>query len=154
MSTITKNVYEGLFLFPQSAAGDLQAALEHVTSLLDRAGAEVISLGKWDERRLAYEIEGNKRGVYFLAYFAAEPSAITGLERTSNLSEQLIRFMVVRAEHVPKEVMEAAEGRAKLADEISLRSTEGRGESGRPSVKVESRAAESDSEGSKDDSED
>ena len=36
------NIYEGLFLFPQAAAGNLQGALDHVTELLDRAGAETL----------------------------------------------------------------------------------------------------------------
>jgi len=115
------SVYEGLFLFPQAATGNLQGALDHVTDLLARAQAEVISLCKWDERRLAYEIKGNKRGVYFLAYFRAAGSRLAGLERDCNLSEQILRAMVTRAEHLPQEVIEAAEGRAKLADEIKLR---------------------------------
>lgn len=115
------NVYEGLFLFPQAASGNLQAALDHLTDLLARANADVISLGKWDERRLAYEIKGNKRGVYFLAYFRAAGSSLAGLERDCNLSEQILRAMVTRAEHLPQEVIDAAEGRAKLADEIKLR---------------------------------
>ncbi|MHC5114230.1 MAG: 30S ribosomal protein S6 [Planctomycetota bacterium] len=118
------NIYEGMFLFPQAAAGDLQGAVDHVTELLDRAKAEVVSLCKWEERRLAYEIKGNKRGVYFLAYFKAEPTSLAGLERDCNLSEKLLRSMVVRAEHVPQEHIEAAEGRDKLADEIKLRAEE------------------------------
>ena len=35
----------------------------------EKVGAEIISFKKWDERRLAYEIKGNKRGLYFLCYF-------------------------------------------------------------------------------------
>ncbi|MCP3903646.1 MAG: 30S ribosomal protein S6 [Planctomycetes bacterium] len=118
------NIYEGMFLFPQAAAGDLQGALDHVTELLERAKADIISLCKWDERRLAFEIKGNKRGVYFLAYFKADPTNLVGLERDCNLSEKLLRSMVVKAEHVPAETVEAAEGRAKLADEIKLRAEE------------------------------
>jgi small subunit ribosomal protein S6 len=115
-------MYEGMFLFPQAAATNLKAAVDHVTELLQRAEAEIVSLKKWDERRLAYEIRGNKRGVYFLAYFRVDPTRLTGLERDCNLSEQLLRTMVVRADHVPGTIIEAAEGRAQLADEIKLRS--------------------------------
>ncbi len=121
MTDTKKNVYEGLFLFPQAAAGNLQGALDHVSELLARAEAEVLSLCKWDERRLAYEIQGNKRGVYFLTYFRAPGGKLAGLERDCNLSEQVLRAMVTRAEYIPQEIIEAAEGRAKLADEIRLR---------------------------------
>jgi small subunit ribosomal protein S6 len=116
--------YEGLFLFPQSAVADLQGAADHVLELLNRAGAEIISFKKWDERRLAYEVEGNKRGLYFLVYFKAQGSRLAGLERDTNLSEKMLRSLITRADHVLPEIMQAAEGRQQLADEIKLRATQ------------------------------
>lgn len=118
------NVYEGMFLFPQSASADLAGAVDHVKSILTRSDAEIVSLVKWDERRLAYDIKGNKRGIYFLAYFRAPSANLTRIERDCNLSEQLLRSMVLRAEHVAPEIMENAEGQQKLADELKLRSEE------------------------------
>ncbi len=116
--------YEGMFLFPQAAVADLQGASDHVMELLNRAGAELISLKKWDERRLAYEVRGNKRGLYFLVYFKAKGSKLAGLERDCNLSEKMLRCLILRADHVLPEVMEANEGRQQLADEIKLRATQ------------------------------
>jgi len=116
--------YEGLFLFPQSAAADLQEASDHVMEILHRAGAQIISFKKWDERRLAYEVKGNKRGLYFLVYFKANGSKIAGVERDCSLSEKLLRAMITRADQVTDEMMQAAEGRAQLADEIKLRATQ------------------------------
>lgn len=118
------NAYEGLFLFPQAQMGDLQTAQDHLTDILDRAEAQLISLRKWDERRLAYEIKGNKRGVYFLVYFKCRGSAIAVIERSANLSELLLRFMITCADHLTQEQMEAADGTVELADEIKLRSEE------------------------------
>ena len=121
MTDTRTSTYEGLFLFPQSAAGDMQAAVDHVTSILDRADAEVVALSKWEERRLAYDIKGNKRGIYFLAYFKADHERLAGIERDCNLSEQLLRALVTKADHIPAEIIEGSEGRAQLADEIKLR---------------------------------
>jgi len=133
----TRNQYEGLFLFPQSAASNLKEAADHVQSLLDRAEAEVLAFAKWDERRLAYEIAGNKRGVYFLTYFKAEPDKMARLERDCNLSEHVLRFMFVRAETIPAEVIEASDGRERLADEIRLRGDkEDKGRAGRDRARV------------------
>lgn len=115
--------YEGMFLFPQSAVADLQAAADHVTEILNRAGAEIISFKKWDERRLAYEVKGNKRGLYFLVYFKAKGAKVANIERDCSLSEKMLRAMVTRADHLPEDVMKAAEGRQQLADEIKLRAT-------------------------------
>lgn len=116
------STYEGFFLFPQSAAADLQGAVDHLKELLDRASAEIISFCKWEERKLAYEIKGNKRGVYFLTYFKAPASNLITLERHCNLSEQLLRFMITKADLIPQATIMAADGQAQLADEIRLRS--------------------------------
>ena len=121
MSDNTKRMYEGMFLFPQSAIGDMKTASDHIHGLLDRSEAEVVSFSKWDDRRLAYEIKGNKRGVYFLTYFKCDPTKLASLERDCNLSESLLRFMVTKADHINMEDIEAADGRTALADEIKLR---------------------------------
>ncbi len=116
------NAYEGLFLFPQTVGADLQGAVDHLREILAKADAQIISLRKWEERRLAYEIKGNKRGVYFLVYFRAARPTLIGIERSCNLSEKLLRYMMVRADNLTQEQMEAADGTAELADEIKLRS--------------------------------
>ena len=116
--------YEGLFLFPQTAASDLQSAVDHLKEILARAEVKIISLRKWDERRLAFEIKRNRRGLFFLVYFEAPPNALAHIERDCNLSEQVLRSMVIRAEHLTREQMEAADGQIELADEIKLRDTE------------------------------
>jgi len=116
------NAYEGLFLFPQTIGGDLQAAVDHIKEILAKSDAQLISLRKWDERRLAYEIKGNKRGVYFLVYFRAARTTLVSIERSCNLSELLLRSMIVRADQLTQEQMESADGTAELADEIKLKS--------------------------------
>src|SRR5262245_17477074 len=105
MPNVRTYQYEGLFLFPQAATADLQGAVDHVMELLNRAGAEIVSFKKWDERRLAYEIRGSKRGLYFLAYFKCRADKLTGLERDCSLSEKLLRALVTRADHVTPEMM-------------------------------------------------
>ncbi len=115
------NAYEGLFLFPQAVGGELQFAVDHISEILAKSDAEVISICRWDERRLAYEIKGNKRGIYFLVYFRALRTALIAIERSCNLSETLLRSMIVRADHLTREQMEAADGTVEIADEIKLR---------------------------------
>jgi small subunit ribosomal protein S6 len=123
MSEVSTNAYEGLFLFPHSISSNLQSAVDHVKDLLGRIDAELISIQKWDERRMAYEIKGNKRGVYILTYFRAETDKLTVLDRACSLSEQLLRSLVLRADHVTPEQIETADRRQELDDEIKLRAT-------------------------------
>ena len=121
MNTERTALYEGMFLFPQSATANLQAAIDHLKEVLEKCDVSIINFSKWDDRRLAYEIEGNKRGVYFLVYFNAPTKMITDLERRCNQSEEIIRMMVTRAENLPTEIIEANEGAQALADEIKVR---------------------------------
>mgnify|MGYP001975341237 FL=1 len=131
MNEQTTSIYEGLFLFPQSASASMQQAVDHVNTLLERAEATVLAFSKWDERRLAYDIQGNKRGVFFLVYFEADRDRLSSLERDCNLSEQLLRSMITRADHVPTELVEGSEGRAQLEDEIRMRAEPEHSEHGR-----------------------
>lgn len=114
----TMNTYEGMFLFPQVASSDLKAAQEHVEYLIGRGEGEIISLAKWDERRLAYEIKGNRRGLYFLTYFKATGEGAIEIERQVNISEQLLRAMILKADLIPADVIAAADAREQLAQEI------------------------------------
>lgn len=113
--------YEGMFLVSQAAAADFGATIEHIREIFNRVGAEVIAMRKWDDRRLAYEIGKQKRGVYFLTYFSCDPVNISEIERLCNLSETIMRVMMLRADHLTMEEMQAADDQQALADEAALR---------------------------------
>ena len=116
-----KNNYEAMFLVSQAAAHDLGAAVDHVKEVLGRGEAEIIAFKKWDERRLAYEIKKQKRGVYFLTYFSADPVNVETIERQAHLSDDILRLMVLRCDHLREDEMRAADGQAQVADEVKLR---------------------------------
>jgi small subunit ribosomal protein S6 len=117
-------VYECMILISQSVAADLAGALEHINGILGRAKAEVLAMRKWDERRLAYEIDKQKRGVYILCYFRAPNHLMSHFERDCNLSEKIMRVMILRADHLSAEEIAAKDGRDALATEAKLRASE------------------------------
>ena len=99
------NNYEGMFLFDPAVTTDWEQIKTELDRLMERAGARMIACGKWDERRLAYEIRGRKRAIYVLAYFAAEPDKIGGLERDAQLSEAVVRCLLLRMDYLNEEDM-------------------------------------------------
>lgn len=113
--------YEAMFLLSQSVAADLGGAVEHLRSIIGKAGASLIAMRKWDERRLAYEIDKQKRGTYILAYFSCDSSKVSGIERDCNLSEQVLRTLILRVDHLSVEEMQAADGQRELETEAALR---------------------------------
>ena len=108
MSSSLKQTYEAMFLVDSAeATANWSETLTAVNTVMERAEAEVISLRKWDERRLIFEIAGCKRGTYILCYFKSDPSAISGIERDVQLSELLLRVLILRADQITEESMQA-----------------------------------------------
>lgn len=113
--------YEAMFIIGQSQAADLAGVITHINEILSRGHAEIIAMKKWDERRLAYEIRGQKRGLYILVYFKAPGVDVAHIERDCNLSEKLLRTMILRADHLTAEEMQSADGRKELDIEAKMR---------------------------------
>ena len=109
--------YEGMFLLGQSVAADLEAGLKLVRGIIERHAGEVLVLKKWDERKLLYEVEGQKRGTYVISYFKAPRSSVTAIERDVNLSDIVLRVLVTDADHLNQKEMEAVEPQPIIREE-------------------------------------
>jgi hypothetical protein len=55
---------------------------------------------------LAYEIEGKKRGTYLLVFFNCVTEKLSVIERDFQLSERIVRALILRGDHITKEDME------------------------------------------------
>ncbi len=108
METVTKNkLYEGMFLIDSSQAGaDWDGIMAAIRTILEKAGAEIDSMRKWDDRRLAYEIKGKSRGTYILSYFRVDGERIQDIERAVQLSEKIMRVLILSAERQRPEDIE------------------------------------------------
>lgn len=114
--------YEALFLLNASyATGSWETAKQEVEHILHRANAEIVHLRKWDERRLSYEIGGQKRGVYILAFFRCEGPKVAGIERDVHLSENILRCLVLKADHLAIKDIEAMQPQQPIVEEHDTR---------------------------------
>lgn len=106
METAVKRLYEGLFLVDSAlAASDWQMINDTIQKILDKVGADVVSFRKWDERKLTYDIRRVSRGTYILVYFNCDPLRVHEIERDVQLSETLMRVMILRADQMsPAEI--------------------------------------------------
>ncbi|MGD0784682.1 MAG: 30S ribosomal protein S6 [Sedimentisphaerales bacterium] len=106
MENVTKRLYEALFLVDSGeAASDWQGINDHVKKIMERNEAEILSIRKWDERPLAYPIMGRKRGTYILVYFNALCVKLSAIERDTQLSERILRVIILRGDHITPEDM-------------------------------------------------
>jgi small subunit ribosomal protein S6 len=124
--------YEGMFLVDPVKHGADAAAVEGtVKGLLEKHGAKIQQFETWDERRLAYEIKGHRRGVYFLTHFEMPGDAVDALHADCKLTETILRQMLVRLEdNIPTYLEKSAQYYEKVRSDQDMRRPPGRREEG------------------------
>ena len=94
-------LYEGMFIISDTVAGaDWEAAVKHVEDLLKNRGAEILKSEKWEDRKFAYKLKGHKRGAYLLVYFNAPEDSISPMKRDFELSDNVLRTLIVKVDKV------------------------------------------------------
>ena len=91
------NVYECMFLLDTTkVAGDVPAAEKNLRALLEKNHAEILVSRPWDERRLAYPIRKQKKGLFFLTYFSSEGKNLPNIEHDCALNESILRMLILK----------------------------------------------------------
>jgi small subunit ribosomal protein S6 len=106
LETAVKKLYEAMFLVDSTQASDWDAVVKTVETILGRADAEIVSIRNWAERKLAYEINRKTRGTYVLCYFRADGERVQSIEKDVQLSEKIMRVLILSAETREKEALE------------------------------------------------
>src|SRR5689334_19469693 len=101
--------YEAMFLLGTAATAEPEKGVETCRGIIERHGGQIMVIKKWDERKLAYEISGQKRGTYVISYFTAPGPAVSAVERDVKLSEEVLRVLVTKADHLNIDEMKAVE---------------------------------------------
>jgi small subunit ribosomal protein S6 len=97
------HVYECMFLLDTTkVAGDVPATAKHLQTILEKHHAEILASRPWDERRLAYPIRGQKKGLYYLTYFRTEVQNLPEIQRDMALNETVLRSLTIHVD--PKHV--------------------------------------------------
>jgi small subunit ribosomal protein S6 len=110
--------YEAMFLLPPGAPMEEDGkGMRLVRSMIERHGGQIIVIKRWDERKLSYEVNGQKRGTYVIAYFRAPGAAVGPLERDVKLNDEILRVMVTKADHLSEDEMNAVEPQPIVREE-------------------------------------
>ena len=89
--------YEMMFILnPMLDEEATKAAMDKVGTLVTGNGGEVSKLDPWGKRRLAYPIKHFRDGQYVLMHFKMDPAAIVQLERTLQITDDVLRDLIVR----------------------------------------------------------
>ena len=108
---MSAHTYEGMFLLDSSkAAAAWDDTVKHVNDILTKHQSEIVASRQWDERRLAYSVDGHKKGTYLLTYFRTGPDNLRDIVADCKLSDVILRELVLKvhpklADHLVNQAM-------------------------------------------------
>ena len=90
------NKYESVVIInPNVEENALKALIEKFQTLINTDG-EVEQVNELGKKKLAYEINKKKEGYYVVYDFKANPKLIAELERNYRITDEVIKFIVVK----------------------------------------------------------
>ena len=112
------NRYETIIVInPNLEVEDVERIVSGVQDIISGSGGIIAKVNNWGKKRLAYEVDGHRDGIYALIYFEADPSLIQILARHYGLTERIIKYMTVKFEDPPEPSEEVTTTVAKDKDE-------------------------------------
>lgn len=119
--------YETIFIVKTDLGDEaLAERVTWVTDIIKSNGAEVINVEQWGKKRLAYQVNKQKHGIYVLMHYEGDPKVVPELERNFKLSEDILKHLTVKLEGAQVEKARAAavaavEEEARRAEERSAK---------------------------------
>lgn len=83
-----------------SYATNPQQTEETIREYLSRCEAEVVAVQPWQEGKLAYAIDGHRKGLHYLTFIKMDGAQVEHLNRICKLSDVVIRHLIL--EHEPR----------------------------------------------------
>lgn len=92
------NKYESVIIInPSIVEEEIKKIIQKFADLINTEG-KVENINELGKRKLAYEVKKNKEGYYVIYNFEAKPTLIAELERNYRITDEVIKFIVVKQE--------------------------------------------------------
>ncbi len=97
-----KQLYESIFIVrPSLSDEDTGAIINKMKGVLEKNGATLVKAENWGRKKLAYEVERERKGTYVYFYFKGPGTVVSELERSYRLEDSVIKFLTVRLKEEP-----------------------------------------------------
>jgi small subunit ribosomal protein S6 len=73
----------------------VQSTIEKFQNIINNGG-EITKNNVMGKRKLAYEINKFRDGIYVLVHFNATPAVVVELDRVMKISDEIVRYMIVK----------------------------------------------------------
>ena len=88
--------YEIMFIVKPLDEEATNAVITKFENLINSNGGQVDKIDRWGKKRLAYVVKDFTEGFYVLVNFSAVPATILELDRIMKITEDVLKFMIIR----------------------------------------------------------
>ena len=86
-----------MFIFNANAyARNPAGAANSVEEMVKSVGGEMLASRLWNEQKLAYPINGHRKGAYWLTYFRIDSSKMAKFNRSCQLNDTILRHLAIK----------------------------------------------------------
>lgn len=118
----TNRIYESMYVVDSALSDEqLESIVAKYSKLITDQGGNVQAAGRWDKRRLAYDVKGHGDGIFVLMFFEGTPAMAKELDRMFRISDDVFRHLITRVE---PEHVDASRIGQPTAEEISAAAAE------------------------------
>ena len=105
--TTLKREYETVVIIDSTAdEAKTTERIDKFSAIVTAADGEIREVQKWGRRKLAYEINRRRDGIYVLIRFTADPVVLKEIDHRLKLDEMILRHMtVIQEEDEPPPVI-------------------------------------------------
>ncbi len=91
------NFYESIFIVrPSLSDEEIAKFTEKVKGVIGQGGGMVQKIENWGKKKLAYEVQNEKKGTYVFLFFQSDGKVISELERAYRLDDAIMKFLTVK----------------------------------------------------------
>jgi small subunit ribosomal protein S6 len=96
---LAQNVYECMFIFDSNAyARDPHGVSGRIAKMVEKCGGEMLASRLWFEQKLAYQINGQRKGTYWLTFFRMAGERIAEFNRECQLDDNILRNLTLKVD--------------------------------------------------------
>lgn len=108
--------YELTVLIHPDLEADLEKPLAKVRDIVTTAGGEITREDNWGKKKLAYKIKREDFAVYVYLEVKLPASAPLKISNTLNITDEVLRYLLVTVDEKGKKALEAAKAREAKED--------------------------------------
>ena len=112
------NKYELVYVIDTALDDDARkVVIDRFNGMIEQEGGKVLKVDEWGKRRLAYPINYKTEGYYLLVNFESEATLPREIERTMQIAESILRYLIVKVEEKRSNVKPRPERKAPETEE-------------------------------------